>query len=147
MWSVWLVFCDCGFHSVCPLMDKGKSLWKIPDGRDWLRGELGLVLMGGTMFSKSLIQFSSDGLCYVPSLLLDLRPNYVGSNEDNGKLLQYVQCKHYCTQCPWPWSRPPLTHTFARDISILAYLKYNSISKSSLNPYNKVQSQKVIGFL
>ena len=22
MWSVWLVFCDCGFHSVCPLMDK-----------------------------------------------------------------------------------------------------------------------------
>ena len=22
MWSVWLVFCDCGFHSVCPLRDK-----------------------------------------------------------------------------------------------------------------------------
>ena len=22
MWSVWLVFCDCGFHSVCPLTDK-----------------------------------------------------------------------------------------------------------------------------
>ena len=21
MWSVWLVFCDCGFHSVCPLME------------------------------------------------------------------------------------------------------------------------------
>ena len=26
MWSVWLVFCDCGFHSVCPLMDKDKRL-------------------------------------------------------------------------------------------------------------------------
>ena len=26
MWSVWLVFCDCGFHSVCPLTDKDKSL-------------------------------------------------------------------------------------------------------------------------
>ena len=25
-WSVWLVFCDCGFHSVCPLMDKNKRL-------------------------------------------------------------------------------------------------------------------------
>ena len=24
MWSVWLVSCDCGFHSVCPLMDKVK---------------------------------------------------------------------------------------------------------------------------
>ena len=23
-WSVWLVFCNCGFNSVCPLMDKGK---------------------------------------------------------------------------------------------------------------------------
>ena len=26
MWSVWLVFCDCGFHSICPLMDKDKGL-------------------------------------------------------------------------------------------------------------------------
>ena len=26
MWSVWLVFCDCGFHSICPLMDKDKRL-------------------------------------------------------------------------------------------------------------------------
>ena len=26
MWSVCLVFCDCGFHSVCPLMDKDKRL-------------------------------------------------------------------------------------------------------------------------
>ena len=25
-WSVWLVFCNCGFHSVCPLMDKDKRL-------------------------------------------------------------------------------------------------------------------------
>ena len=30
---------------------------------------MGLVLMGGAMFSKSLIQFSVDGLGYVPSLL------------------------------------------------------------------------------
>ena len=26
MWSVWLVLCYCGFHSVCPLMDKDKRL-------------------------------------------------------------------------------------------------------------------------
>ena len=26
MWSFWLVFCDCGFHSVCPLMDEDKRL-------------------------------------------------------------------------------------------------------------------------
>ena len=30
---------------------------------------MGLVLMGGAMLSKSLIQFSVDGWVYVPSLL------------------------------------------------------------------------------
>ena len=69
MWSVWLVFCDCGFHSLCPLMDKIRSLWKLPDGKEWLRGKLGVVLMGRAMLSKSLIQFSVDGCSCVPSLL------------------------------------------------------------------------------
>ena len=32
-------------------------------------GKLGLFLMGRTMLSKSLIQFSGDGWSYVPSLL------------------------------------------------------------------------------
>ena len=41
-----------------------------------LGGKLGLVLMGGAMLSKSLIQFSVDGRGCVPSLLFDLRPNY-----------------------------------------------------------------------
>ena len=45
-----------------------KGLWKLPDGRDWLRGKLGLVLMGRGMLSKSLIQFSVDGQGCVPSL-------------------------------------------------------------------------------
>ena len=46
-----------------------RGLWKLPDGRDWLRGKLGLVLMGGAMLSKSLTQFSVDGWSCVPSLL------------------------------------------------------------------------------
>ena len=32
MWSYWLVFCDCGFHSVCPLMEKGKRLMEASSG-------------------------------------------------------------------------------------------------------------------
>ena len=55
-----------------------------------MRGKLGLVLMGGAMLSKSLIQFSVDGWSCVPSLLFDLRPNYGGGNEDNVDLLQKV---------------------------------------------------------
>ena len=46
--------------------------------------------MGGTMLSKSLIQFSVDRQCCVPSLLFGLRPNYGGGNEDNSDLLQKV---------------------------------------------------------
>ena len=46
-----------------------RGLWKLPDGRDWLRGKLGLVLMEGAILSKSLIQFSVDGWSCVPFLL------------------------------------------------------------------------------
>ena len=46
-----------------------RGLWKLPDGRDGLRGKLGLVLMVGVLFIKSLIQFPVDGWSYVPSPL------------------------------------------------------------------------------
>ena len=67
-----------------------------------MRGKLGLVLMGRTMLSKSLTQFSVDGQGCVPLLLLHLRPNYGGGNEDTGGLLQKVPGTHCCTQCPDP---------------------------------------------
>ena len=65
-------------------------MWKFPDGRDWLWGNLGLALKGRAMLSKSLTQFSVDGRGCVSSLLFDLRPNYGGGDEDNGDLLQKV---------------------------------------------------------
>ena len=46
------------------------------------------ALMAWAMLSKSLIQFSVDEWGCVPSLLLDLRANYGGGNEDNGHLLR-----------------------------------------------------------
>ena len=49
-------------------MEKDKRVWKLPDGIYWLRGKLGLVLMDGAMFSKSLSQFSVDGWRCGPSL-------------------------------------------------------------------------------
>ena len=88
-----------------------RGLWKLPDGRDWLRGKLNLVLMGGAMFSKSLIQLShfvNEWGC-IPSLSLDLRSSYGVGNEDNGNLFQKIPHKHCCTQCLWPFSRLPLT--------------------------------------
>ena len=67
MWSDSLASCGFDFQSVCPVMEKDKRLM----GASWwerLRGKLGLVLMGGAMFSKSLIQFPVDGWGCVLSL-------------------------------------------------------------------------------
>ena len=70
MWSDWLVFCDFGFQSAL-WWRRTRGLWKLSNARDSLRGKLDLVLMGGAMLSKSLIQFSADGWSCVPSLLLE----------------------------------------------------------------------------
>ena len=116
MWSVWLVFCDCGFHPVCPLMEKNKRLLKLPDGRDWLRGKLGFVLMGKAMLSKPLIQFSVEGWGCAPSLLFDLRPNYGGGNEDNGDFFKRSHALTAALNAPNPEAGhcqprpPPGTH-------------------------------------
>ena len=60
----------CWWFSVCALWWRRiRGLWKLPDGIDWVRGILGLVLMSWAMFSISLIQFSVDGWSCVPSLL------------------------------------------------------------------------------
>ena len=101
------------------------------------KGKLGLILMGRTILSKSLIQFSVVGQGCVLSLLFDLRPNYGGDNEDNGDLLQKVPCMHCCTQCPQPCSRPPLTHASAGDSWTLTG-KSGSVSCGVTAPFSWV---------
>ena len=72
-------------------------------------GKLGLLLMGGAMLSKSLIQFSVLGQSFVLSLLFDLRTNCGGDNEEHYNLLQQVPCMYCHTQCPQCCSKPSLT--------------------------------------
>ena len=43
-----------------------RCLWKFPNRRDWLWGNLGLVLMGRVMLSKSLVQIYVDGWTVFP---------------------------------------------------------------------------------
>ena len=82
------------------------------------------------MLSKSLVQFSVDGWGCVPSLLLDLRPNG-GGNEENGDLLQKVPCTHCCTLCPRPCSRPLAIHASTGDSWTLTGMS-GSVSMVSL---------------
>ena len=53
-------------------MDKDKRLMEASLWERLTEGKTGLVLMGGAMLSKTLIQFSVDGRGCIPSLLSDL---------------------------------------------------------------------------
>ena len=64
-----LVFCDCDFQSSALWWRRMRDLWKLPDGR-LTEGELGLVLIGGAILNKFLIQYSVGGWSYVPCYLL-----------------------------------------------------------------------------
>ena len=68
--------CEFGLFSVTVVLilsvlwkRRLRGLWKLPDGRDWLKVKLDLILMGGPMLNRSLIQFSVDRSICVPSLL------------------------------------------------------------------------------
>ena len=130
MWSDWLVFGDYGFQSAL-WWRRIRGLWKLLDGRDWLRGRLSLALMGVAMLSKSLIHFSIGGWGCVPSLLFDLRPNY---GEDNGDLLQKVPCTCCYTQWPQPYSRPLPTYTSAGDSNTLMGMSESLMGSLLLSP-------------
>ena len=47
-----------------------RGSYKFPDGRDWQWEKLGLIVVGGVMFSKTSIRLSADGWSYSPSLFV-----------------------------------------------------------------------------
>ena len=74
-WSVWLVFCDCGFHSVCPLMDKDKRLMEASWWERLTEGETGLILMGGAILSnREMMTFHNLVLPRIP--VKNIRPPF-----------------------------------------------------------------------
>ena len=68
-----------------------RGLWKLPDGIDWV-----LFWWAGPYSSKSLIQFSVERRGCVPSLLFDLRPDWI---------MKIMATSFKRSQCPQPWSR------------------------------------------
>ena len=79
-----------------------RGLWKLPDGRDWLWGNLGLALMCWAMLSKPLIQLSVDGWGCVPSQLFGLRPEHCRGKSSKASLPRKDLGQHRCTQSPGP---------------------------------------------
>ena len=69
MLSFWEVFCDCGFLSVCPLIDEDKRLMQISWSEGLAMGKTVSCSGGQGLLSKTLIQFSDDRWGCVPGSL------------------------------------------------------------------------------
>ena len=133
MWSVWLVFCDCGFHSVCPLRDKDKRL-------------MGSFLIRETDWGGSWVLFWRAGSCSV-----NLQSNFLftggavvppccltwGQTMVELMRITATSCMHHCTQCSRLCSRPPLTHTSTGDSWTLTG-KSGSVSCGVTAPFSWV---------
>ena len=69
MWSDWLVFCDCGFQFVCPLMEKDKRLMEASWWERLTEGEIGSCSDGQRHYSANKgpssqsYGFSSSHVC------------------------------------------------------------------------------------
>ena len=133
MWSDWLVFCDCGFQSVCPLMEDKRlmeaSWWERLTERETRSCSDG---QGHAQEISNIIFCWWVGLCPLPVIYLG--PNYGGGNEDSGSLLP---CTHCCTQCPHPCIRPLPTHASAGDSQTLTG-KSGSVSCGVTAPFSWV---------
>ena len=77
-------------------------MWKLPDGRYWLWGNLGLALMGKAMLSKYVIQFSVDGWGCFPSLEFGLRLNYGRGNGGNESSFKRTYTRTVVLSAPGP---------------------------------------------
>ena len=102
MWSVWSVFCNCDFHSVCPLMDKDKRLVEASWWKRLIVGESGSCSdrRGHAQYIFNSIFYWWVGLCSLS--VVCLRPNYGRGNSGNASLLQKDFWPHCCIQFPNP---------------------------------------------
>ena len=87
-----------------------RGLWKLPDGRDWLWGKLGLTLVGKAMLSKSLTQFSADGWGCVPSADGIPTELFQSLKDDAAKVLHSI-CQQIWKTQQWPqdWKKSVFT--------------------------------------
>ena len=80
-------------------------------------------------------------LCSLPATYLG--PNYGGGNKDNGDLPQKIPYVYCYSPCPQACSRPPSTHTFARD-SQTPTGKSGTVSCGATVPFSWVLVHKLL---
>ena len=93
------------------------------------------ILIYGSIFSKSLIQFTLDGCGCVQALLFEMRKNNGMGNKSYWVLLLKNLTKHSCIQCPPPICIPLLDHASAGDSWTLTR-NSGSVSCGDAAPYS-----------
>ena len=91
MWSVWLVFCDCGFHSVCPLMVEDKRLVEA-SWWEWLAvGESGSCSGGQSHAQFSSIQSLSRVQLFSTPWIAARQPSLSITNSQSSLRLKSIE--------------------------------------------------------
>ena len=140
MWSVWLVFCDCDFHSVCPQMDENKGLMEA----SWwerLKGKLGLILMDGVMLTS--VQSLSHVRLFVTTWIAAYQASLSITNSQSSPRLMSIEfvmpSSHFilCRHLLLLPTIPPSTRVLSNDSTLcMTWPKYWSFS-CSISPSNE----------
>ena len=112
-----------------------RGLCRLPNGRDWLWGKLGLSLVSRAMLSKSLIQLSADDWNCAPSLLVVCPEatqswslsSMVGLMATSKRTYPKKTSQDCFCQCPCPCGRSILIHVSTGDLQTLTEM-YDTIS-------------------
>ena len=143
MWSDWLVFCDYGFKY--GLWWRIRGLWKLPDGRDWLRGKLGLVLMDRAMLSMH--GFSISPSKEIPGLI-SFRMDWLDLLAVQGTIKSLLQ--HHSSKASILWRSAfftvQLSHPYMTTGKTIALTRWTFVGKVMSLLFN-VLSRLVITFL
>ena len=110
MWSVWLTFCDCGFHSVSPLMDEDKRLVQASWWEGLAVAETGSCALMDRASSVNLqSSFLLMGGAVFPPCSLAWGQTMVGITGSNGDLLPKDLCQHIVSPRTVVFSAPDPT--------------------------------------
>ena len=136
MWWAWLVFCDCGFHSVCPLMETAKGLIEAPWWERLTVGQSGSFSHGpaDTLQQPYGIPSGLFSAEEIP-LFWDGPPHHSQGTHISGLVSAEAQGHQFGTNLPCPLTPCPAPSSSARWCSCGLAVTHHSPASPSAPSY------------